>query len=503
MSTLLTPTVHERLARCGQRVDVDGLAVGATVELDVDGAVSTVVATGGDHRFTVPGLNAGANVRARQDAGAGFTPYSPTVTVEDAFVPPGAPPSLPEVIGACSQCVLVTHATPGAGLELRIGSNLVGSGVADSDGSACVGVDLRAEKGKAGPVLLARQVLCGAGGPDAHRALAVQPPLPKPAIGDPIFGCQRRVPISGAQPGAKVVFETDGGADLGSACSCWQNVDVFVARALAVGESVRVRCLFDAKPCDSQGSWSAWRLVVAPDEQITPEVMEALVEGDQVIRVANQIAGASLLVRIAATQGGVVEEFGPRPTSDHQEVALNAPLTAGNVVTVVQTLCGVSMESDPVVVQGPPPEVLAPLIVPPLYECGQVVRVSGLHPGAHVRVLMDAVPIGLAWAGLQSSVAVPAAPALTTGRKVTAVQTVGTTASPPSEPVVVDMFAQLHAPRLLEPLGADDREVRVSGVTPGAHVAVLSGGMVIGELDAGEPIVRVPIGQLAGGGGGG
>ena len=499
MATTLPPTVHERLARCGERVFVDGSAAGATVELHVDGAVFTATGSGGGQTFSVPPLTAGTVVRARQDVGAGFTPFSPSVVVEAVFVPPEAAPSLPEEVSACSQCVFVTHATPGAGLEIHVANTLVGEGIANRHGEACVGVDLRDRKGEAGAILRARQVVCGAPGPTTARTLVALPALPRPFIGDPIFGCQSRVPVSSARPGARLAFETDSGDDLGSLCSCWSAVNVSVIRPLAVGQRVRARCLYDAKPCDEIGPWSDWRLVVPPDERIKPEVLEALIEGDQVIRVANQIAGASLMIRIAPSEGLPSEEFGPRSTSEEREVGLGAPLAAGNVVTVVQTLCGVSMESDPVTVQPRPPVILAPVIVPPMYDCGQAVQVSNLHPGALVRVFLDGGQhIGLGWAGLQNSITVPVAPALVAGRKVTAIQWVGGTPGPESDAVEVRSFGELLRPRLLGPLALGDQAVWVSGVTPGAHVAILSAGDVIGEVDAAEPVVRVPIGPLHG-----
>ena len=225
MATTLPPTVHERLARCGERVFVDGSAAGATVELHVDGAVFTATGSGGGKTFTVPPLTAGAVVRARQDVGAGFTPFSPSVVVEAAFVPPEAAPSLPEEVSACSQCVFVTHATPGARLELHVANTLVGEGIANRHGEACVDVDLRDLKGEAGAILRARQVVCDAPGPNTARTLVALPPtLPRPVIGDPIFGCQSRVPVSSARPGARLAFETDSGDDLGSLCSCWSAV---------------------------------------------------------------------------------------------------------------------------------------------------------------------------------------------------------------------------------------------------------------------------------------
>jgi dienelactone hydrolase len=243
--------------------------------------------------------------------------------------------------------------------------------------------------------------------------------------------------------------------------------------------------------------------VIPPDERIKPEVLEPLIDGDQVIRVANQIAGATLLIRIAASAGAAPEEYGPRPTSDEQEIGLGAPLVAGNVVMVVQTLCNVSMESDPVTVQPTPPVILAPVIVPPLYMCGQAVQVSNLHLGALVRVFMDGVPVGQRWAGLENSITIPVAPALVAGRTVSAKQWVGGRVGPESNRVEVRPFGDLLPPRILEPLAVGDQAVWVSGVTPGAHVAILLDtgeiiGEIIGEMEAAETVVRVPISRFPG-----
>ena len=90
----LVPTVHERLARCGTSVYVTGLTPGATVALSVGGATINAVAPGAAMNLTVPSLGTAAAVKARQDAGSGFTPWSPEVIVENAAVPPPAAPRL-------------------------------------------------------------------------------------------------------------------------------------------------------------------------------------------------------------------------------------------------------------------------------------------------------------------------------------------------------------------------------------------------------------------------
>src|SRR5437867_2983978 len=113
MMPTLCPTVHERLARCGTAVFVDGLVTGADAVLSVNGVECSITAPGGGYDFVVPPLNAGDTVLAKQDAGGGFTPWSPQVVVEDAAVPPDAAPRLPEEVGVCRQCVMVEGLVPG------------------------------------------------------------------------------------------------------------------------------------------------------------------------------------------------------------------------------------------------------------------------------------------------------------------------------------------------------------------------------------------------------
>lgn len=498
MAQMLPPTVYERVAHCNERILVDGISSGALVELHIGTDIYSTVVAANSHAFAVPAVNAGDVIRSRQDDGSGFTPFSATVIVENAFVPPVAAPSLPEEIEVCSQCVRVTHVTPGALVELISEGELVGAGWANRHGAICVQVDLRELRGKPGAILRAQQTVCGAPGPFAERVLVAHDDIPQPSIGGPVFGCQNVVPVSGARPGAVLQFESDSGDSLGQLCSCWRNVNVGVIRPLVVGERIRARCGHDREPCSGTGDWSDWRLIEPPDERIMPEVREVIYQGDQVIRVSNQIPGATLTVLIAEASGGAVEEFGPRPVGLDEEISLAAPLMAGNEIVVAQTLCGVRVASDPVVVEELPPEIFAPVLVAPMYECGQAVQVSNLHPGALVRVLMDGIPIGQGWASTNNSIAVSTSH-LEAGRRVTAVQTLGSVDSLPSNEVVVAGLGRFHQPRIMGPVAEGDRAVWVSGVMPGARISIRSGGflenpkILVGEIDAAEPVVRVPI----------
>jgi hypothetical protein len=486
----LPPTIHERLARCGTEVYLTGLITGAAVELRIDGTTQTFTATGHARNVTVPPLSAGARVTARQNDGSGFTPPSPPVIVEDAAVPPTAAPLLPSQVGSCSQCLRVSGMVPGCDVDVFQSGNPVGNGRVGRDGAACVGVNLRRVDVEE-DVITARMVVCGSDGPLASRPLLPDFNLPRPVVGGPLFGCQALVPLSGLRLGAKTRIETDTGTFLGWICNCWTAVNVWVLHRLVPGERVRAQQYWDSDQCRADSPWSNWQVIVPPDERIKPVVQEALVEGDQVIRVGNQIGGADLVVMIRPDPTSSPVLYGPRPAGEEPEIALGDPLVAGSQVAVEQRLCGHVEVSDWVTVLPKPPVVLAPIVLPPLFECAGAVQVSGLHPGATVRVFCDGFPCGLGWAGLDSSVTVATAPALVAGTTVTAKQWVGGVESPPSAGIPVQALEELHRPRVIGPVADGDRLITVSGVTPGALVSILSGSELLGERFAGESLTRV------------
>jgi dienelactone hydrolase len=497
--TLLVPTVCERLARCGTSVYVGGLVPQATVIVSIDADEYTFTATASAQQFTVPPLAAGAKVKARQDDGSGFTPDSPVVVVEDALVPPTSAPLLPAEVGTCSECVQVKGVVPGCQVEISHAGALVGHAEANRFGAACVSVALG--RVDASTPIQARMVVCGLPGPKSTTPLVLDSVLQiAPLIGAPLYGCQRAVPVIGLRRGAHVLVllkKKKSSAEtvlFGEACACATAVNVSGAIDLPTGGYVSALQQWAEGPCAAQdeGPASAWRQIVAPDAGIKPVVFELLVAGDQTILVGNQIAGAKLTILVRSiVSDDPPAQFGPRAAGADLEIALNVPLEAAQQVAVVQQLCDYAEQSDWVTVESPT-AFSAPVIVPPLYDCAGAVQVSGLHPAALVRVYQDGIVVGLGWAGGKSSIAVAAAPSLVMGGTVTAIQWVGGQQSPASAPITVQGVSLVH-PRILEPVAWDDNAVWVSGVTPGARVGVYHNDTLLGEVDAAEPIVRVPI----------
>lgn len=495
----LPPTIHERLARCNEQVFIDGLIKGAAVELFIDGDRIEFVAATNAQTLNVPPLNAGSVLRARQNPGDGFTPFSANVVVEEVATPPKSAPGTPEAVSACSGCILINHTSPGARVEVFLNDVLVGEGTANRKGFACVSVDLASTKGEPVTGLRARQIVCGAPGPFASIHLENFGPLPKPEITGLLFSCQTIVSLNNIRPGSRVWIESNNGDLLRAVCTCWDRVLIEVSRPLLVGERIRVRCYYSSDPCAAEGPWSDWREVSPPDERIKPEILEAIIEGDQVVRVANQVRGANLTFEITDTAGAVTT-YGPRPTGEEAEISLSEPVVRDHKIVVIQTLCGVSVASDPVIVQPPPPEVVAPVLIAPLVSCGRAVQVSNLLPGARVRLYQDSILIGLAWSGVSHSITVQTSPVLFSGSEIVARQSIGDVESLPSNPIQVEDRRFPYRPRIAGRVAYGDRSVLVSGITPGAKVIVreqdlynLSPSKIIGEAIAGEPIVRVQV----------
>ncbi len=495
---ILPPTVHERLARCGTQVVVSGLISGADVTVTVDGTPHAFVASGPSRSVAVTSLSGGASVHAEQDDGSGPSGPSPEVVVEDVSLPPEAGPHLPSQVGWCSQCVHVGGLVPGCDVQLLQDGVVVGHGIAGRGGGACVGVDLRGQE-EVGQ-LDARMIVCGQDGPLTSTPIVVESVLPKPVVGSPLYGCQSVVPLGNVHPGALYRLRTDTGTDLGSFCNCWHGVNVSVAHELVVGEAVRAQPIWASDRCEDNGPESEWQEVVAPDEGITPVLLPALVENDQLIRVSNQISGADLIVVTRDGEGLPETEFGPRPANANPgdlEIALAEQLRADQQVKVVQELCGHREESDWVTVLPLPPVVHAPVVLPPLYACAGRVHVYNLHPGATVRVLQNGFVVGLGWAGVHSSLSIGTA-GLVEGAEVHAVQWVGGIESPPSSHVTVSRIQELPRPRILTPAARGDTRIWVSGVAPGSRVSIESGGTLLGEAHASEPIVSVAVSPVPG-----
>ncbi len=494
---LLPPTVGERLARCGTSVVVWGIVPGASVELRVDGTtVQTQTVNDSWTIFTLTSaLGANQRVSARQTlAPDPPSSDSPAVVVSDVQLPP-PPPRFAPTLFSCANCVYADGLAPGATVTLLVGDidgmSVLGSAVADGGGTACF-----SPSDLPGASVFGTTTVCGstsAFSPPSN-LIAAPASLPAPNLLAPIFGCQTFVDMDGLTQGATVeVF--DNGASLGTFCSCWGAVHCNLGRALAAADAITAKqTMMGRAGCATDGATSSPVTVVPPDSRIKPVLEPVLYDGDQLVRVDNQIGGGVITLYSRANAGASEVELGRAGASQFDAIALNAPLFAGEIVRAKQSLCGHDEFSDPQTVQPRPTSITAPVVRAPLYDCGTLVPVDGVLSGAQVRVFQDGFGIGFAFAA-GSSVTVHVGPSLQNGSSITASQRIGGVDWPLSSAVTVGALASLPAPQVLAPVRIGDRTANVGGVVPGAYVEVLDGTQLIGTASTEGGTVAVPLAQ--------
>jgi hypothetical protein len=298
--------------------------------------------------------------------------------------------------------------------------------------------------------------------------------------------------MDGLTQGASIeVFASH--VSLGSFCNCWGAVHLNLPRALNLNEGITSKqtMINVATRCNVDGIENPQAVnVIAPDSGIKPGIREPVYDGDQIIRVTNQISGGELTVFVK--QGATENNAGSAGSSAYEEVSLNNPLVAGQIVRVEQALCGHTESSDPVTVQPRPSSIPVLVVRAPLYSCGVLVPVDGVLKGAQVRVFQNGFPVGFAWAD-GSTMVVHIGPELIAGKSITATQRVGGIDSLPSAGVPVVTAAALPVPAVLGPLVIGSQTVQVGGVVPGAYVQVFDGGVLDGSADAVEGTVTVSL----------
>ncbi len=496
----LPPTVGERLVKCETQVEVWGIVTGANVDLLIDGvAVLTQNnVTGWGTTFTLAApLVVGNRVTSRQTVSGTPSSESPEVVVGDVDLPP-PPPRLAPSIYRCANCVYADGMAPGStltifqGQDIDTGGHQIAQTTVGRDGTTCFSPG----SGFADNTpIFGVATTCGinsVASPDSG-LVDISGPLPAPSIHSPIYGCQTAILMEGLTQGASIEVFADH-VSLGSFCNCWGAVNVNLGRGLTAGEGMsgKQTMVNAAISCAVDGVESTPAVVVVPpDAGIKPGIRPVLYDSDRLIRVTNQISGGQLTVFVQPV-GGAENNVGNAGSSQFEEIALNDPLVAGQIVRVTQTLCGRTESSDPLTVQPRPGSIQAPVVRSPLYSCGVLVAIDGLLTGAQVRVFQNGFPVGFAWAD-GPSITVRIGPSLVTGKALTAIQRVGGVDSLLSAPVTVLAAGALPLPVLLGPVVVGGLSVQVGGIVPGAYVQVFDRGALVGTADAVEATVAVPL----------
>jgi hypothetical protein len=328
---LSPPVIQESLYQCAVSVTVTSYEPNATIDVDVNGAVTSM--PGGfpfPNGVTIglPGaLVAGQKVKARQSVSGINSAWTAVITVADHTKDFPAGPPRPEINPApvykCGVRTGVGNLLPGGHVWITADGAKVGdvNGCADQQG-----INVSPAYGL-GQHVLAWLELCKDPSPPSVEQITQTPPNPLPALSiDPIFSGGQSVTIRNVVNGAKVTLYR-GGANQGT-WPCWGGALIINGLATFVaGESFSAtQEMCPGDPPSPPGTGTVQPCSSLPAPQIGP-----VQAGDTKIVVTNCQPDAIVKVFVNGIQAGA---------SGPPIVNLNTTLKKGDTLIIVQDLAG-------------------------------------------------------------------------------------------------------------------------------------------------------------------
>lgn len=328
---LSPPVIQQPLYQCATAVTLESFVAGATLELSVDGSLTS--AAGGypmpqGQTLPLPApLVAGQAVKARQIAGGVASAWSATVTVADHTKDYPAGPPRPQVnpapVHQCGVRTGVGNLLPGA----RVWITADGATVGDVDGCAAQqGVNVAPAYGPVQRVL-AWSSLCKDPSPPSVEHITQPPPSPLPAPSvDPVYAGGQSLVVRNIVNGARVSI-TRNGAPIGT-WPCWGgSITINGLAVFAGGETFSAtQQMCPGHPDSPPGGGS-----VQPCGSLPPPQVGPVQAGDRAIVVTQSQPDALIKVWVNGVHAG---------TSGPPQVQLNTTVRAGDVVLVVQDVQG-------------------------------------------------------------------------------------------------------------------------------------------------------------------
>ena len=488
---LCTPLVLGPLSELSTAVRVQGQVAGAKLTvLSLPGLnkVAAATATSGDQYIPlIPGVQLAHTdlLVAMQELG-GETSALPTD--DQGMAVQQGPQTAADLGGVglathlfgCGQFVWVTNMIPGASATVAANGQVLGSGPGQ-EGFARLALT---QGLPTGGIVTAHQFAklpsaVVAAGPD-FVGLADAPPvtphvglrLPPPVIASPLRHCDRAILITKVTDGARVTVHRSSGVPDESAGFDVDSLWFELQSELKEGEEVTVKQDLYMR-CELLGAWSA-PTVVGPLGVVEPPVIsQPLCKGMQrlVLQQLRPGAAVTIFANGTAFQGtaptdGTVGTFGIPPLSS-------------DTVTAIQAVCGVPSLASAVAPVENHPESIPPVeLLGPLFRCAHNVSVRNVHPGAVLQVFAESAttnvrtPISGQVSVFEPQAIITVAPLLRTDDRVTVAQWACAGKRTDSNAVAVKALGPTPAPHVLDALRADDQDVLLWGVVPGAYLEV-------------------------------
>lgn len=350
-SLLSPPIVAEPLYACGGSVTVLGFVPGATIEVELDGAV---VASGtgadpdpGGEAFAVPSaLVANSVVRARQSNGAGSSDWSAAATVRDHTIDYPTGPPRPEIdpapVYACGCRTGVQNLLRGC--SVWISSDGVERGrVHDAQqGEGAVvhqGVNVSPTYGL-GEQVVGWAEMCSDPSPPSETHTTVPPPAPLPAPAfEPGYEGGTRLIVTNIVNGARFTIER-GGVVQGTWSGWGGRSYITLSPAFTAGESLSVT----QQMCPGDPDSPPGATVIEPCSALPAPTAEPIEDGDTNVVLTGWAAGAHIkvyrnLVKIGDGGAPVVALTQPVQHGDTIHIRQSVGRCEGSTVRVVSVHC--------------------------------------------------------------------------------------------------------------------------------------------------------------------
>lgn len=410
---------------------------------------------------------------------------NPSAPVKVQKLPPLKPPLTEKTLYEGSTCIHAWGFVPGSSIRAWNGTELLGRGIA-YDSAIRLPLSRPLMSGDAAQL---ETEICGSKSAKTAPIVPTKPfgsgpyaeKLPPPTVKKLLFACQRVVGLKGLLPGARIEIFADKNT-VYKECAPTVEANFLLGPKLQETQLVTAQQIFDSLNLKSDLSDSV--RVESPKNLTAPMIHEPVFEGERSVFVFNLSNSVKVEIAVDGLSIGVAEYDG------YYEFDIGYELKARQKIMARQGLCGMwSPWSKEATVKPLPEEVLPPKIEEPLYPCANMVRIHDKVEGSLVKVYADGI-----FVGKEKLSVVRVVPYLVAKQKVTATQTVGSTTSKSSKPVVVkDLPQDLPAPKLEEPVDSCDPYVTVLNLLPGARVNIFWHKLLIGTAEALDKVALISV----------
>ncbi len=472
----------------------------------IDRAIVAASAHTQDVTFAVP-LVGGTFVRALQWSGGVLSAPSRVREVHGA-VQPFPEPRPPLYLDASAEGMTIAGALPGCPVVLEIGGVEMARATADGDGVARVAMPYSLLAVAPGVRIQARVEVRWSAGPLALGTRVVNRDLSDPKWTLPVvdlgpFAGQTTIVVSSLVPGARLVVSVvPAGLPilpvwLAEVVAFSSRERVVLPRPLVEGDTLVFQQQYSGLTRYGEAPPEATAQVVVLANTLAPPVtvVGPVLVGDTSLMVRGMVEGATIQVVDSVSLAVMLD----RPAGTSDIVDLASPITGD--IQVSQLLSGAlttTFVKAEIVSVAPLPAMPIPFLVPPVHTDGRAALVMSVEPGARVAIrrVSDEALLGEAWLRTGDTAAlVPLVPPTQVGDLLYPTAIRGEKGAQGASVVATEPLAV--APHIDGPIAWGARSVLVVGVTPGATVRIQSFGMYgfrsLGQVDAAEPIVRVPI----------